>query len=183
MKFSGAHKLRVGIVSDTHGEIDFRIVEILNECDLVIHAGDIGNSEVLSLLQPKSGNLVAVRGNNDIPKKWPRSDHAVLNNLSDSEVVSLPGGDIAIEHGHRIWDTKNYHKRLRVKYARAKMIVYGHTHIRLIERKQKPWVVNPGAAGRSRTFGGPSCLVLNATASSWRLREFCFALHARKNAA
>jgi len=139
MNISDANKFRVGVVSNTHGQIDLRIVEILDACDLVIHSGDIGNSEILSMFQSESGNLVAGRGNNDIPRKWPRSDHALLYNLPESKIVSLPGGNLVIEHGHRIWDTKNYHKRLRDKYPQAKMIVFGHTHKRLIDRKQKPW--------------------------------------------
>ncbi|MFM1890995.1 MAG: hypothetical protein RLZ44_72, partial [Pseudomonadota bacterium] len=37
-----------------------------------------------------------------------------------------------------------------------------------------PWVLNPGAAGRSRTFGGPSCLLLHAGARVWRVETHRF---------
>ncbi|QTR51043.1 metallophosphoesterase family protein [Candidatus Thiothrix anitrata] len=31
----------VAIISDTHGHLDPRIIEIIRECDYAIHAGDI----------------------------------------------------------------------------------------------------------------------------------------------
>lgn len=36
-------------------------------------------------------------------------------------------------------------------------------------REATPWVLNPGAAGRSRTFGGPSCLLLAAASDGWEV--------------
>jgi hypothetical protein len=44
----------------------------------------------------------------------------------------------------------------------------------ICDRSAVPWVLNPGAAGRARTFGGPSCLVLTASSMSWRLKIFRF---------
>jgi hypothetical protein len=34
-----------------------------------------------------------------------------------------------------------------------------------------PWVINPGAAGRIRTRGGPSCLILETSHSEWQVTE------------
>lgn len=175
--------VRVGILSDTHGELDARIAGIMCACDVVIHAGDIGNNFILSAIAPRSGRVTAVRGNNDTREKWPRRDWSELKDLPDQEWISLPDGGIAVEHGHRIWDTKRVHTRLRAKYPKAKLIVYGHTHKRRIDRACKPWVINPGAAGRARTFGGPSCLVLNASQHAWQIREYCFDLQPRCDAA
>ncbi len=180
---NGRDKVRVGILSDTHGKIDYRIAEIMSACDVVIHAGDIGSKDILSAVTPLTGEIIAVLGNNDNRQKWPRGEYSALKRLAEKEFVSLPGGDVAIEHGHRVWDTKRCHARLRSKYPEVKMIVYGHTHKRRIDRTCKPWVVNPGAAGRARTFGGPSCLVLNAGKQSWRIREYCFDLQPLRDAA
>ena len=50
-------------------------------------------------------------------------------------------------------------------------MVYGHSHRLCIDRSAQPWVANPGAAGRARTFGGPSLLLLVAQRGTWSLRE------------
>jgi hypothetical protein len=33
----------------------------------------------------------------------------------------------------------------------------------LVDDDAKPWVINPGAAGATRTRGGPSCMILTAS--------------------
>nr|MCS5557143.1 metallophosphatase family protein [Arenicellales bacterium] len=120
----------------------------------------------------RCGNVLAVAGNNDVPKKWPADEHRALSKLPKSLQIDLPGGVLAVEHGHQIWDTTNYHSRLRRKYPDTQAIAYGHTHIRRIDTTIHPWVMNPGAAGRVRTKGGASCLVLTAKATRWSVREF-----------
>jgi hypothetical protein len=92
--------------------------------------------------------------------------------LAESAQVDLPGGVLAVEHGHRIWDTRHYHQRLRAKYPAARAIVYGHTHIRRCDCTQTPWVLNPGAAGQERTKGGASCMLLDADATGWQITEY-----------
>ena len=119
--------------------------------------------------------MLAVAGNNDVPKKWPADEHRALSKLPNSLQIDLPGGVLAIEHGHQIWDTANYHSRLRHKYPDTQAIAYGHTHIRRIDTTIHPWVINPGAAGRVRTKGGASCLVLTAKPTRWSVREFVVA--------
>ena len=59
----------VGILSDSHGFLDPRIAEAVNQCDYIVHAGDIFNAQVLEQLKPKK-KLVAVAGNNDFPAFW-----------------------------------------------------------------------------------------------------------------
>ncbi|MCK5923482.1 MAG: metallophosphoesterase family protein, partial [Methylococcales bacterium] len=123
-------------------------------------------------LKSRCGNVLAVAGNNDVPKKWSVDEHHVLSGLPESLQIELPGGVLAIEHGHRIWDSANYHSRLRNKYPDTRAIAYGHSHIRRIDTTNQPWVMNPGAAGRVRTKGGASCLVLTVKPDRWSVREF-----------
>ena len=77
---------------------------------------------------------------------------------------------------------KRRHGWLRERYPDARVVVYGHTHRRSIDRSARPWIVNPGAAGRNRTFGGPSLVVIDVDGSRWRLRTVRFErvpLHSR----
>ena len=40
--------------------------------------------------------------------------------------------------------------------------------------KQIPWVINPGAGGKTRTRGGPSCLILRCSETDWDVTEHRF---------
>jgi putative phosphoesterase len=170
--------MRVCILSDTHGEIDARIVELAARADLVIHGGDVGARRVIDALSRRSpARLVVVRGNNDVPAKWPAGEQAALQALPLRREVELPGGVIAVEHGHHANPAGRRHARLRERYPHARAVVYGHSHRLVCDTAESPWVLNPGAAGRSRTFGGPSCLVLHAgSRESWRLETHRFPL-------
>ena len=164
--------MKVLLLGDTHGWVDDSIVELAAGMELVVHTGDIGSASVLAALKSRCGNVLAVAGNNDVPKKWSVDEHHVLSGLPESLQIELPSGVLAIEHGHRIWDSANYHSRLRNKYPDTRAIAYGHSHIRRIDTTNQPWVMNPGAAGRVRTKGGASCLVLTVKPDRWSVREF-----------
>lgn len=166
--------LTVAIVSDTHGYLDARVAEVVSTCDVAVHAGDIGDSEVLDAMRPRSGRIYAVLGNNDTVTKWPAGDRRELDAVPEQQTLSLPGGSLVVEHGHRIWDARHYHSRLRRRHPAARAIVYGHTHRRVCDTDIVPWVLNPGASGRVRTFGGPSCLVLEISDDRWRVQQHCF---------
>ncbi len=143
---------------------------------MVVHAGDIGHPSVLDELGSTGVPVHAVSGNNDTPGKWPVSALTTLQRLPASIDLALPGGTLAVEHGHRANPVARRHDRLRERHPDARLILYGHSHRQTIDQQRQPWVVNPGAAGRSRTYGGPSCVMLHATSASWRLEPFRFDL-------
>ena len=161
--------LRIVIVSDTHGELDDRIAREAMGSDIVVHAGDIGRREVLDALTPPTGRLIAVRGNNDVPDKWRRSDWALLESVPWEARLALPGGELVVVHGHRYGNPGRSHERIRRDYPGARMVVYGHSHLACVDQSASPWILNPGVAGRVRTFGGPAFCVLHASTSRWRI--------------
>ncbi len=163
----------VAVVSDTHGCLDTRIMEVVKDCDYAVHAGDIGSAAVLAALHPKSGEVFAVLGNNDTADKWPTSDVKWLRALHSIAEVELPGGTLVAIHGDRV-PARERHGRLRSLFPTARAIVYGHSHRLSEDCSALPWVLNPGAAGRSRTFGGPSCMILHAQARRWRVQTLRF---------
>jgi putative phosphoesterase len=165
---------RVCILSDTHGTLDPRVAELAAASDLVVHGGDIGNAAILQLLGTPGERLVAVRGNNDLPGKWPPADHACLAGLPEQAELDLPGGRLAVEHGHRVNPAARRHAALRRRHGAARAVVYGHSHRLICDLDADPWVLNPGAAGRARTFGGPSCLLLHAGRRVWRVETYRF---------
>ncbi len=153
---------KVAIISDTHGHIDAGIIEIIKKCDSVIHAGDICGAHVLSQLSEICDDVTAVTGNNDAPGLWHESETEIVSQIPRTATIALPGGTICVEHGHIHGMHQPEHESLRLAHPEARVIIYGHTHTMLIDDEHKPWVVNPGAAGSTRTRGGPSCLVLTA---------------------
>lgn len=162
---------RVCILSDTHGFIAPAILEQAARCQLAVHAGDIGNGEVLEALREACGRVVAVPGNNDLPQRWPAAQRDLLLGLDEQAHIALPGGMLAVEHGHRVNPVGSRHAKLRARHPDARAIVYGHSHRLLVDQDVVPWVLNPGAAGRNRTFGGASCLILT-TGRHWALQPF-----------
>jgi putative phosphoesterase len=164
--------VRVCLLADTHGSVDPRVLSVAASCDHCLHAGDVGADTVLQALRAVVPSVVAVRGNNDVPAKWPVSEHGILATLPPVASLELPGGILATEHGDRANPASVRHARLRGRHPAARAVVYGHSHRLVVDRQSRPWVLNPGAAGRSRTYGGPSCLVLTASSRHWAI-ETC----------
>jgi putative phosphoesterase len=165
--------MRVLLLSDTHGQLDARIAALAQECDVVVHAGDIGNATVLETLRAGGANVIAIRGNNDVASKWPRGERAALEALEDEACVELPGGTLIAVHGDR-YPPAARHARLRRDYPDARAVVYGHSHRLVVDDAALPWILNPGAAGRARTYGGASCLVVDAGSKLWRVEAHRF---------
>ena len=56
--------MRVAILSDTHGLLRPRVLELVDGCDRILHAGDVGRPDILVELG-EIAPVVAVRGNVD----------------------------------------------------------------------------------------------------------------------
>lgn len=172
--------IRFVLLADTHGVLDERIAEVVARCDYAVHAGDVGGWAPVEALRPRSGRVFVVRGNNDTPAKWHASQGEQLAALPDQIDVHLPGGRLVAVHGHRYGAVRERHERLRAHFPAARTIVYGHSHRLVCDTDRTPWVLNPGAAGRSRTYGGPSCLVLTIRSGQWHMEVVRFASPAKR---
>jgi putative phosphoesterase len=168
-------KITVAIISDTHASLHDEIKAIIRQCDIAIHAGDICDADILDEMQPKTGRVIAVTGNNDHERSWPDHQTHLVKELPAVASLELPGGLVKIEHGHVHDMNSPDHQDLREAHPEARLVVYGHTHRKVIDDYKQPWVVNPGAAGAIRTRGGASCLVLTATETLWKIDSYRFA--------
>ena len=127
----------IGLISDTHGLLRPDVHTALAGVELILHAGDVGEDDILDELQ-LIAPVRAVRGNTD-PVGNPR--------LPDAIDVELGGLRVHVSHGHEVGPPTP--AKLLARYD-ADVIVYGHTHKQLITRADSRWVVNPGAAGQRR---------------------------------
>jgi putative phosphoesterase len=124
----------IGIISDTHGLVRPQALEALKGVDMILHAGDIGNQQVLDTLN-ELAPVVAVRGNND------KADWA--SSLPDWEAVEV--GNVSIYMLHDI-------KEMDISPSGAgfQVVVSGHSHRPVVEEKRGVLYVNPGSAGPRR---------------------------------
>jgi len=167
--------IRLLLLSDTHGQLDPRIARLAAEVEICVHAGDIGDASVLRELAV-CPRLVAVRGNNDIPLTWPAEEHPLLEQLPNEARIELPGGTLVVLHGHRVNPATERHQRLRHHFHEARAVLYGHSHRMVTDTGGLPWILNPGAAGRTRTYGGPCCLLLSTSEQRWQVQVRRFRL-------
>ena len=124
----------IGIISDTHSLLRPQAIEALEGVELILHAGDIGNQQVLDALNDIAP-VVAVRGNND-KGEWARS-------LPDWELVEV--GKVSI---YMLHDVKEID--LSPSGAGFHVVVSGHSHKPSIEERRGVLYINPGSAGPRR---------------------------------
>ncbi len=122
----------IGIISDTHGLMRPEALDALAGSDHIVHAGDIGRSEVLDALR-EIAPLTVIRGNID---KWADA-------LPDDEVLETDSRLFYVLHDLKELD-------LDPKAAGFDVVISGHTHKPAIERKDGVLFVNPGSAGPRR---------------------------------
>ena len=124
----------VGVISDTHGLLRPEAVAPLRGSDYIIHAGDVGDAEILKQLNAIAP-LTAVRGNVD-REPWARK-------LPETQVLEAGGISIYILHSVAELD-------LKPEAAGFAAIVSGHSHIPKQEVRNGVLYFNPGSAGPRR---------------------------------
>jgi len=126
--------MRVGVISDTHGLLRPAALKALAGVDHILHAGDVGDAEILSALE-EIAPLTAIRGNID------RSGPCAA--LPATEIVELDGVTFYLLHDVHELD-------LDPATAGISVVVSGHSHKPLIEERRGVIYLNPGSAGPRR---------------------------------
>lgn len=138
---------RIGLISDTHGQLRAEVHTALAGVELILHAGDVGGDEILDELEIIAP-VQAVYGNTDAPGR---------SRLRDAIELQVDDLRIHVSHGHELGSPTP--ERLVARYD-ADVIVYGHTHQQHVARLDGRLVVNPGAAGPRRFRLEPSVAIL-----------------------
>jgi putative phosphoesterase len=135
--------MKIGIISDTHGLLRPEAVQALQGVALIIHAGDVGDPEILTKLK-RIAPVFAVRGNVDTD--------AWAEELPMTTVVEAGRASFYVLHNLRELD-------LKPGAAKFDFVISGHTH--RAEQLERNGVVylNPGSAG-PRRFDLPVTLAL-----------------------
>lgn len=145
--------MRVGVVSDTHNLLRPRVLERLEGCDRILHAGDVGDLEILEGLR-RIAPVEAIRGNTD-----SGATAAGLPEVLQGDLGGLPFLMV-----HRREDID------RTWPARFRLLIFGHSHRPELEWRGDCLLLNPGACGRRR-FHLPLTLAILTVADSRILPE------------
>ena len=124
----------IGVISDTHGLLRPEAVAALRGSDHIIHAGDVGNPEILDQLRTIAP-VTVVRGNID--------KGAWALRLAETEVVELGGASIYVLHDLSRLD-------LKPEAAGFAAVIYGHSHVPKQDTRGTVLYFNPGSAGPRR---------------------------------
>jgi uncharacterized protein len=125
---------QIGIIADTHGLMRPQAIAALEGSNLILHAGDIGKPEVLKALEAIAP-VIAVRGNND-EDEWAQA-------IPERETIKVEAVSIHLLHILQELD-------FEPKAADISVVISGHSHKPLIEKRQGVLFINPGSAGPRR---------------------------------
>ena len=128
--------MKIGILSDTHGYLEPKIYAVFNTVDHIIHAGDIGNHDILLSLRTLAP-VTAVYGNMD--------GYDIRRHVKETESLDLLGYQVIITHipGQPKQSVEEDNRIIRI---------YGHTHHPEINGDGKSMVINPGSASRPPSY-------------------------------
>ncbi len=149
--------MRLLLIADTHvpkraKDLPGAVWDAVEAADVVIHAGDWVEIDLLDALEARAQRLVACWGNNDGPQlraRLPERADAVLGGVRFT-VVHETGGSAGRD------------ERMAMEYPDTDVLVFGHSHI--------PWdatsksglrLLNPGSPTDRRRQ--PHCTYMTAT--------------------
>ena len=123
--------IRAAVISDTHGLLRPEVEQIIQSCDVVIHAGDFDSQMLYHKLNIKQP-LYGVRGNND--GYW--AEH-----LPQIRRFSLEGVSFLVVH-----DQGDVPSQLQD----VQVVIFGHSHMYYQQERDGRLWLNPGSCGHRR---------------------------------
>lgn len=145
--------MKLGFISDTHGGLKdtLQALEGLKDAKQICHIGDVlyhgprndlpasYNPKELANVLKEREDIVYVRGNCDADV-----DEMVLEKdlATKSRVVSFDGYRFYIVHGYEETEEERIQQ---AKEQGCHVVVSGHTHVKVLEKKDGIVVLNPGS--------------------------------------
>ncbi len=147
-----SEKIKMGIISDTHGLLREEVKERLKDCTYIFHAGDVDRPEILDELRTM-GFLYVVRGNND--GYWAQNLRRSLN-------FSVGNVKFFMVHDRKdaAWELGD-----------TQVVIFGHSHKYFCQEIDGRLWLNPGSCGRSRFGGEVTMAVMTVENGSWEVEK------------
>lgn len=139
--------MKIGVISDTHGKLDERILLLFEGVEHIFHGGDIGNNSIIEALETVAP-VTAVIGNMDWCVTYPLFQRREV-------------GGKRFFMTHQVGDPERPLREVREKVAdyRPDVVIFGHTHVMCAERHDGVLFFNPGSASR-RKSGHPLSIAI-----------------------
>ena len=147
-----SEKIKMGIISDTHGLLREEVKERLKDCTYIFYAGDVDRPEILDELRTM-GFLYVVRGNND--GYWAQNLRRSLN-------FSVGNVKFFMVHDRKdaAWELGD-----------TQVVIFGHSHKYFCQEIDGRLWLNPGSCGRSRFGGEVTMAVMTVENGSWEVEK------------
>lgn len=147
-----SEKIKMGIISDTHGLLREEVKERLKDCTYIFHAGDVDRPEILDELRTM-GFLYVVRGNND--GYWAQNLRRSLN-------FSVGNVKFFMVHDRKdaAWELGD-----------TQVVILGHSHKYFCQEIDGRLWLNPGSCGRNRFGGEVTMAVMTVENGSWEVEK------------
>lgn len=132
--------MRILVLSDTHiprvaQDLPAKIYEEIKKADMVMHAGDFIDEEVLDNIKRVKKEVYAVYGNMDSLELKRR--------LKDKETITAGKFKIGLIHGYGA--PKELIDTIRGDFGAVDAIVFGHSHLPVNIEKNGVLFFNPGS--------------------------------------
>jgi len=132
--------MRILVLSDTHmprvaHELPPEILEEIGKSDMVLHAGDFVETEVLDTIRRLKKEFHAVYGNMDPPE--------LRRQLKDKEIITVGKFKIGLTHGYGA--PKDLIQTVGGEFKNVDAIVFGHSHAAVNIEKEGTLFFNPGS--------------------------------------
>lgn len=147
-----SEKIKMGIISDTHGLLREEVKERLKDCTYIFHAGDVDRPEILDELRTM-GFLYVVRGNND--GYWAQNLRRSLN-------FSVGNVKFFMVHDRKdaAWELGD-----------TQVVIFGHSHKYFCQEIDGRLWLNPGSCGRNRFGSEVTMAVMTVENGSWEVEK------------
>lgn len=140
------------VVSDTHGNKRAleAILRTYPRVPYLFHLGDnVRDAHYLASRMPETF-VLNVKGNCDPGYSEPVHEEIIIK-----------GQKILLTHGHTLNVKYGYDRALYYAQERdANALLFGHTHMPVVERDGPIWLINPGSAGEARGRGETVAMLL-----------------------
>jgi putative phosphoesterase len=146
--------VKIAVLSDTHSLLRPEVKEIIRQCDVILHAGDIDYPEIIEEMKGEVQSDVPffiVRGNNDWGK-WTRS-------LPIRADFTLEGVKFSMVHNQ---------SDLSGNLGDCQVVVFGHSHKYGEEIRDGRLWLNPGSCGPRRFRQDVTMAVLTIEKGQWQ---------------
>lgn len=163
--------MKLFIISDIHGSLYYlkKVMEIFEKenYDKLVILGDelyhgprnplpkdYSPKEVIEILNKYKDKIIAVRGNCD-----SEVDQMVLSYpiMSDYSMIYLGNKRVFLTHGH-IYNIDN-----PLPMSKGDILLHGHFHIPMIEKKDERYFFNPGSISLPKNNSNHSFAILDET--------------------